>query len=180
MNFTPKNIFKGEHSDGKKFTVDEWEYGSVGAMEAGEFWPMAFLSVILMVIASPLMLLISLLTYNGNIKISNIVGMVIGSYFLVDVYDTWICSLFASVFINESLMVFFVTLTIASLIGHIFLFILTICFNRFGSSPRPFIFLIVLVMTFVSFDYANQETKNHNFFEYKTSDPNDLKLQPSN
>ncbi len=99
--FIPKSVYKGTRADGSKFTFEEWDFFSLVNLN-GQGIITLLIATFLMVIVSPLSLIYAVLTYNGKIKISNIVGIIFSCYFLYDVNHGWLGSLFTQIFVSNS------------------------------------------------------------------------------
>jgi len=166
LNFSPKNTFNGTDSEGGKFTLNEWEYGSIGNASVGEFWPMVLFWTCLMAIASPVMLLISLFHYRGLPQISNIVGILVGGLFLYSAYNTWMSFLFLMIFFSEETMDVIILITMVTMIGNTILLLLSIIFGR---QYKIMIILITLIAVLIGGSNFKDKIENHNFYEYKNN-----------
>lgn len=123
MNIFPKNVFKGKNSDGTTFTVKEWDYMTLMQLEGASFFVTLVTAFILSAFAPPLLLLISIFTINGRVKVSNIVGIIIGVYFLYDAYHNWLGMASLNLVFDKTGITNMVALNIAALIGNVLFFI---------------------------------------------------------
>jgi len=155
--FTPKSVFKGKNADGSKFTMEEWDFNSIGNL-GGEFTMKLLLASAIMFIASPLSLIIGIFTYNGKVSVANIIGIILGGYFWFDASNQWIVSTFTNVFLTENGMRFIIAVNIASFFTHIFLLIATLVFKKeLNEFPMMWILLISLSFIFYKIYSANSD-----------------------
>ena len=116
--FLPRSIFKGVNADGSKFTVTEWEFGSIDIFGDGSGFALLmgfFIGVVLLSVVTPICLLISIFGYKGKIPTSSLVGFVGGVYYLFDASKNWLAHKFAIITFGEALTDKFITLTWISL-----------------------------------------------------------------
>ena len=167
--FIPKSVFKGTRADGSKFTIEEWDFFSLGNFNGQGIITLVF-AAFLMVIVSPVSLIYSVLTYNGKIKISNIIGIVFSCYFLYDVNHGWLGSMFTQIFISDSTMNFLIAINISSLIAHISLIILTFLYaDKFNVYPRMWwLSALMLFILFIGYQYGNKITTKHGTYNTVT------------
>ena len=166
MDLIPKSIFKGTNSDGTTFKVNEWSPDSIGNLDMSPIIPMIFFWCCLMAIASPIMLLLSLIYYRGLPQVSSIVGIVVGGIFLCCAYYTWLPFLFLMIFFTNEYMDIMIIATIATMFGNALLLI-----PSFFLGGRLKIFIVVLAIVGVTFGIAigDDIVKEHNFYEYKNN-----------
>ena len=136
--FTPKSVFRGVNSDGTKYKMEEWEPGSISGGDtdgAVGYFVGACLALIAVSVISPIALLIALIMFKGRIMIANIIGIVVGFYFLYDNSHGWICTRLLKVTLRDRVdsvdetCNMLVSLTIASIVCHIIMFIIPIYTN---------------------------------------------------
>ena len=114
-NWIPKSIIKGIDSNGNKIRLEEWNYGDIGSgtgLLGSNFLPILITILIFTVIASPLLFLISmyfLINDNKRTIILNFLGIIIGSYFLFDMYNDW--------YISQITLLWFDFKTISGIVG---------------------------------------------------------------
>lgn len=172
--WTPKNIFKGTNADGSKFTVKEWEWGSIGGGVPGLG---GFVGMILMLmftsIVAPLMLVFSLFSYKGKLQITSAIGIIVGLYFLYDANHFWLSSNFNAIIFGSNFVAWCVALTTASVICHILLLLLTlITRGGFYSSDNKIneknggVLILILGIIFISICFiALDKSKKHGTYD---------------
>ena len=82
MNFRPEKVFLGKHADGSNLRIEEWNYDSRAGYELAGSFMSIFAGVLFVQIISPFLLVLTILGFNGRANILNIIGVVLGSYFL--------------------------------------------------------------------------------------------------
>lgn len=119
MNFTPKNVFEGENSDGTTFTMAEWDFNTLANLQIGSLFLMLIAGSLLSTIISPILLIMCVLTITGRVKVINIMGIVIGIYFLIDYKNDWLCFGILKMFLEPSQLKIVFAMNVASLGTHI-------------------------------------------------------------
>jgi len=94
MNLTPKNIFKGVTSDGKTFTVEQYDFQTLANLKLIHLIVMIIALSVLSCIISPITLFIAVLIYNikdhkFSQRFFNIFGIILSGYLLLDCYNKW-------------------------------------------------------------------------------------------
>jgi hypothetical protein len=116
MNITPKNIYKGRNSDGSSFRMEEWDFATLSNIELGSgiivfIFCMAFISII-----SPLLTLLTILSFSGRFNFMYVLSILLGGYFLYDCSHGWLGVLCLSFFASESTINLIINLNIASIV----------------------------------------------------------------
>jgi hypothetical protein len=166
MDLIPKSIFKGKDSDGTTFKVNEWNPDSVGNLDMGPLLPMIFFWCCFMAIASPIMLLLSLIYYRGLPQASSIVGIVVGGIFLCACYYTWLPFLFLMIFVPNEYMDIMIIVTIATMFGNALLLIPSLFL---GGRLKIFIVVLTIIGLILGTSIGVNIVKDHNFYEYKNN-----------
>lgn len=166
MDLIPKSIFKGTNSDGTTFKVNEWSPDSVGNLDMSPLLPMIFFWCCFMAIASPIMLLLSLIYYRGLPQLSSIVGIVVGGIFLCACYYTWLPFLFLMIFVPNEYMDIMIIVTIATMFGNVLLLIPSLLL---GGRFKLAIAVLAMVGLIVGKSVGEGVVKEHNFYEYKNN-----------
>lgn len=125
MNFIPKSVFRFKDSQGNITTGNEYNFGDIGAGNY-EFIEPLIISLIFAIIASPILLIISIITYSGRVQVTNILGLIIGSYYLIDCYNDWYISGFTLLWFNVQHITFIICMTVASIMAHFGMLLLSI------------------------------------------------------
>ena len=102
MNYTPKNILKGRTSSGETFTIREWDFATLGTLEALGFLGMLIPCLIFSSIAAPILTLLCLLGFNGRFRLTYVLILLVASYFLFDCYQGWISLGALNIFFEEN------------------------------------------------------------------------------
>jgi len=118
MNFKPEKVFLGKNPDGSKLRIEEWNYNSRAGLELAGSFINLFVYVIFVQIASPYLLALSILTFDGRKNILNIIGLLLGFYFLYDASHGWLVTNFLHILLNETILNLFVYLNALSVVLH--------------------------------------------------------------
>lgn len=135
MNITPKSIIKGRNSDGTTFRLEEWDFATLSNLE---FLHMAILFIVglaLCPLIAPLLTILSIFRFNGRVKISNIIAIIFGGYFLYDASHGWLMLTAVSFFASESTINILLRLNFASVITSIILLLFSGLFYKYISEP---------------------------------------------
>jgi len=129
-NWIPKSIIKGIDSNGNKIRLEEWNYGDIGSgtgLLGSNFLPILITILIFTAIASPLLFSISIcfLAIKNRRTISlNILGIIIGCYFLFDLYNDWYISAVTLLWFDVKTISAVVGLTFSGVICNTLMFII--------------------------------------------------------
>jgi len=123
LNFTPKNIIKGKQR-GSNFTLEEWDFNTFANLHLGEFLILFVIGVIASSILAPLVALFCIIRLDTNIKWLQIIGVLIGSYFIYDASHGWLGITALNLILDESSINYLVMINFASamMCGIMFLF----------------------------------------------------------
>jgi hypothetical protein len=160
----PRSIFKGKNSDGTSFTANEWAPDSIGNLPTGGGITTFGLIILFMVLISPITLLMSLSSSN---KFINLLGAVVGSYFLIDCYNHWLVFTMTMVLMTNEIMVFFLMLNIASVITNISLLVL----KSLTNSNAVIVVIGIIIFTLSINNYDSKYLSEYNLFKYQTDMP---------
>lgn len=165
MNIFPKNVFRGQNSDGSTFTMAEWDFSTLAQLQGLSFLITLIVSFLAAAVASPILLLVCLFTLNGQLRMINIVGILISAYFLIDAYNSWLGMSILGLFCDKAGITFMVALNVASLITHIAFFVLNGVTHRWLTSDenkrleRIPVYLFTVAMIFgVSFIFIGKSS----------------------
>jgi hypothetical protein len=86
MDFRPKEILFCTDSDGTKFRIENWNYDAFAGVDLAKGLVNLCWLIFLGFLISPYFLLIALMVYCGRFNYLNILGAIIGTYMLFDVY----------------------------------------------------------------------------------------------
>lgn len=104
MDFRPEKIFLGTNADGSAFRIEQWNYDSRAGFELIGGCMNIFAFVLAVQFMSPIFLVMCILNFNGRANILNIIGIVLGSYFLYDASHGWLVTAFLRIFLNDTLL----------------------------------------------------------------------------
>ena len=121
MGFLPKEIIRGTNSDGSKFTAETWDFSDWQGVKIGYLIFVLILLAFICPFASALMLLACVSEFEDRPKANNIFGILIGCYFLLDTYNQWWVFHISRAIVGDTMFKYFIILTIASIITHIYL-----------------------------------------------------------
>lgn len=121
MGFLPKEIIRGTNSDGSRFSAETWDFGDWQDFRLGYLIFILILIAFICPFASALMLLASVSEFEDRPKMNNIVGILVGVYFLCDAYNQWWVFHISRAIVGDTMFKYFIILTIASIITHCYL-----------------------------------------------------------
>ena len=176
--WVPKSIFKGRTASGEKVTFKEWDANSIGNLGGdGAFSLLSgiIFAIFFLAIASPLCLIFAILTYDGRVGVTNIIGILASIYFWVDLNNSWVFSDFSHIIISDSTMMFLLAINIASLMAHVGLLVMTIIFNvEFNVFPKMWVLTIFVgIMFFMGYKIGVIKTNNHGTYNPEIIEPID-------
>jgi len=116
MNITPRSILKGRNSDGSSFSVAQWDFNTISNMQTTGLLVGLVVGLITSSIASPVILLFSLLAFNGRLNMGFILSALISGYFLLDCHNGWITISAINIFFTEPTINLLVSINTASLL----------------------------------------------------------------
>ena len=157
MNFRPEKIYLGKHADGSNLRIEEWSYDSRAGYELASSFMSIFAGVLFVQIISPLLLVLTVLGFNGRANILNIIGLVLGSYFLYDAYHGWLVTNFLHILLSERILNILVCANAVSVVLHaVFLLFSTLIFNTINKTydteencRQAFLVIIILIGSIV-------------------------------
>lgn len=121
MSILPKNIFETTSNGNGGFITREWSYGDYQEMKFINLLVMIIVVLIVGSIASGILLFLTIYAYEEKNVSYNVVGAIIASYLLYDIYHQWIVSILLSIITNEREMKYVVHLNTAFLLAHSFM-----------------------------------------------------------
>ena len=148
MHILPKNVFNGVNSNGTTFTMREWDFKTLANLQGLAFFISLFIIFLSCSIIAPLLLILCLVQLDKRVIANNIVGIVVGSYFLFDCYHDWLSIRALAIFCDASQITFMIALNVACLVTHIsILFVgsLPKLSKSLGVSVLIGVFLIALI-----------------------------------
>ncbi len=156
LNITPKNVFKGTNSDGTKFTINEWDFGTLANLNIASLFVTFIGCVFLCSIAPFIFFIICVFTINGRPQILNILGILFSAYFLIDCYKGWIGTLTLNIVCDESQMKFMIGLNVACLITHLIFLFLTKTLYEYSVGEKLIYFLILMCIFVFSYQLVGK------------------------
>ena len=123
MNFRPEKVFLGKNPDGSNLRIEEWNYDTRAGYELAGSFINLFSVVFFIQIISPFILILTILNFNGQKTILNLIGLVLGSYFLYDAYSGWLVTNFLRILLSENIMNILIYLNAISVVLHAVLLI---------------------------------------------------------
>lgn len=158
MNFRPEKLYLGKNPDGSNLRIEEWNYDTRAGYElAGSFMNL-FVGVLFVQIISPFLLILCILNFSGRANILNVIGILLGSYFLYDASHGWLVTNFLHILLSERIINILVYLNTISVVLHTILFLFsTFIFNvinkKFNTKDdcNQAFLCIILILTFFIF-----------------------------
>ena len=118
MNFRPEKVFLGKNPDGSNLRIEEWNYDTRAGYELAGGFINLFSAVFFIQIISPFILILTILNFNGQKTILNLIGLALGSYFLYDAYNGWLVTNFLRILLSENIMNILIYLNAISVVLH--------------------------------------------------------------
>lgn len=154
MNIFPKNVFNGQNSDGSTFTMREWDFGTLATLQGFGFIIALIFMFVLCSIASPILVVMTLIAFNGKPQINNLLGIGISTYFLIDCYHNWLGASAIYIFCDDAQMRFIIAINIIALIIHLLLLLGSSIIHKMGGY-----ILIIIVGVIFSFGVVKSMAK---------------------
>lgn len=123
MNITPISILKGRNSDGSSFRVAQWDFNTISNMETTGLLVGLVVGLIASSVIAPIILLVSLLNFNGRLNLGFILSAIISGYFLIDCNNGWITLSALNIFFSETTINFLVAMNTATLLLNLILIV---------------------------------------------------------
>ena len=102
MNIFPKSVFRGTNSDGVKFSANEYDYSTYANICSANFFVYLLFGALFSGFVAPIVLLVSILSFNGRFNLIYVLGIIFSGYFLYDCYHGWVILLLLSFICNGS------------------------------------------------------------------------------
>ncbi len=152
MNFGPKNIFKGTQSDGKSMRIEEWNYSTLAGSDLIDIFGKIIVGIFVGCITSPILAFKSIIGFDGNLKVINIIGIILSTFFLYECYSGGIILTAINIFLSEGPINFLVCINVIALIIHILLlfsdiihYVISKLFKTEDDRIQCFVILLVMV-----------------------------------
>jgi len=163
FNIFPKNVIKGETSDGKSFTANEYDFDTFATLQLVSLGGYLIIGGLFCAIASPIILIMLMAHFTGRFNFVYLSIPILSGYFIYDCANGWIMSLILNFFIEADTLVSLVGMHMACISVIIILtffgkFIINIInaatddvFNRYG-----FFFSAMIIIFIISWIIASQ------------------------
>lgn len=152
MDFGPKNIFKGTNSDGKPFRFEEWDYSTLAGADLLNISSQIFVGIFIGCITSPMLAFKSITGFDGNLKVINIIGIILSVIFLYQCYSGGIILTALNILLSEGVINFLVCINIVGLVIHILLlfsgvihYVISTLFKTEDARIQCFVILLFVV-----------------------------------
>ena len=119
MNITPRSIFKGKNSDGTTFRAEEWDFNTLAQIEVTGMLVMIGVTLVLSSFLSLFLMIMCIINYSGGGTFINIIGIIIGTYFLIDCSQGWLTLMALWLFFDERTINLIVGLNVGALVVHL-------------------------------------------------------------
>ena len=168
FNIFPKNVIKGETSDGKSFIANEYDFDTFANLQIINLVLYLVVGSLFCIIASPIILIMIMIGFTGRFNFVYLSIPILSGYFILDCAKGWLMSLLLNFFIEADTMVLFVGIHIGCIAVVVVLtFFGKFIFNTINSITdevmnRYVIFFFIMGFIFCfsmacSFDYINVE-----------------------
>ena len=168
FNIFPKNVIKGETSDGKSFIANEYDFDTFATLQLMNLGLYLVVGSLFCIIASPIILIMIMIGFTGRFNFVYLSIPILSGYFILDCAKGWLMSLLLNFFIEADTLVLFVGIHIGCIAVIVVLtFFGKFIFNTINSITDEvmnryviFFFIMGLIFCFsmaMSFDYINVE-----------------------
>jgi hypothetical protein len=168
FNIFPKNVIKGETSDGKSFTANEYDFDTFANLQLINLGIFLIVGSLFCIIASPIILIMIMVGFTGKFNFVYLSIPILSGYFILDCAKGWLMSLLLNFFIEADTLVLFVGIHIGciAVVVVLTLFGNTILktINRLADDVMNRYIIFFLLMGFVfcmsmafSFEHINVE-----------------------
>ena len=163
FNIFPKNVIKGETSDGKSFTANEYDFDTFATLQLFSLGGYLIIGGLFCAIASPIILVMLMAHFTGRFNFVYLAIPIFSGYFIYDCTNGWIMSLILNFFIEADTLVSLVCMHIAcisvivvmTLFGKFIINVINAAtddvFNRYG-----FFFSAMIIIFIISWIIASQ------------------------
>ena len=168
FNIFPKNVIKGETSDGKSFIANEYDFDTFATLQLMNLGLYLVAGSLFCIIASPIILIMIMIGFTGKFNFVYLSIPILSGYFILDCAKGWLMSLLLNFFIEADTLVLFVGINIGCIAVIVVITLLgNLILNTINSITdnvitRYIIFFIAMGFVFclsmaISFDYINVE-----------------------
>ena len=176
MRFTPKNTFVGKNADGSTFRVQEWNYFDLAGVDLIGSAFIGIISILVGAFIGPILVLLTILKFDGVIRLGHFLAIGICSLVLYDFNHAWIGTCVFYLFLNENQIDYLVILNIISLVLIIFLTVfgtlLHRLINSIGDSYKSckllFISVLLIIIAITYLNSRNFLDRNSGWLSKKT------------
>lgn len=105
FNIFPKNVIKGETSDGKSFIANEYDFDTFATLQLISLGGYLLVGGFFCAIASPIILVMLMITFTGRFNVLYLTIPILSGYFIADCHYGWLMSLFLNFFIEADTLV---------------------------------------------------------------------------
>ncbi len=127
FNIFPKNVIKGETSDGKSFTANEYDFDTFANLQLINLGIFLIIGSLFCIIASPIFLIMIMVGFTGKFNFVYLSIPILSGYFILDCAKGWLMSLILNFFIEADTLVLFVGIHI----GCIAVIVVLTLFGKF-------------------------------------------------
>ena len=160
----PKSVFTGKSSDGSKFSMLEYDYGSYTNLTIFNSFYGVFIFAILGSMVSPLVYLLGLLTYRATFNFLFLISFIVSGYAAYDIWNDWILFKCLAIFFPDSFLLFLFKVNFAVSISSLVLMVTPTIIKAFNSF---YVYIFVVIFSFyIGYQLANS---------YNTDKPNWIK-----
>lgn len=158
FNIFPKNVIKGETSDGKSFIANEYDFDTYANLQFLNLIYVLMVGSLFCSIAAPIILFIILFNFTGKFNFVYLAIPILGGYFIYDCQHAWLMSLFLNLIIDEKILIVLVCINITCLIiiGLLTVFgkiIVSIINALAADKTTRYVFFFILVGIIFYFTY---------------------------
>jgi hypothetical protein len=125
FNILPKNVIEGKGSDGKSFRAFEYDYSTFATLQMITLGSYLLVGSMFCVIASPIILVMLMLTFTGRFNILYLTIPILSGYFIADCANGWLMSAILNFFIEPDTLVLLAG-------GHVACIVVIVVLTLFG------------------------------------------------
>ena len=175
MNVTPKSVFKGTNSNGSKFRMEEWDFNTLAQIELVSFVCLMLTVLLLSAFLPILLLILTIIYFNGRFAIANIVGLIGSIYFLYDCSHGWLTLITLTFVFEEPTIALLYGLNIGACIGHILIILFGgIIFKSVNENKTMFGIIISFAFIIGLFINTNNSTSHNKGWVHNNIHPKEI------
>ena len=133
--FMPKNVFRGNDSNGTSYNIVEWDFATIATMDMFSTIFTLIVGFAMASIIAPIVLFLLLFNVGANARWLYIIPAVLSSYVIWDFTHRWLSTIATSFFANDKYMGYILTANVITLIISVVFILFSSLLNNFIYKP---------------------------------------------